>query len=370
MQWLHNPPKGFRVEPVYAEGKSQYRYARKFTARFLDIPEHLLQDDLVDYEMNDIFLALDLSFGADASLPGFCRALRNKGAKVVFVVYDILCVQHSQYFVPGAADAFSSWLLEVAKSDGAVCISRSVAEDLRDWISQSSSFEPRPFQVGWFHLGADIDKPAHPESFSEEAEATLSMISSRLSFLMVGTLEPRKGHAQVLESFDHLWAAGIDVSLVIVGKQGWMVEELVDRLRDHPEINRRLFWLPGISDDYLELVYEASTCVIAASYCEGFGLPLIEASQYSRPVIARDIPVFREVAGEHAWYFDALSPQELSFSLTKWLDLYAHGAHPKSDSMPWLTWSESAERLWQVVKSTALNHGKDDGLDVCDSSLS
>jgi glycosyltransferase involved in cell wall biosynthesis len=185
------------------------------------------------------------------------------------------------------------------------------------------------------------------------------MIKARPSFLMVGTLEPRKGHSQVLESFDHLWKAGINVSLVIVGKQGWMVEDLVDRLLHHPEINKRLFWLPSISDVYLEQVYASSACIIAASYCEGFGLPLIEAAQCSLPIIARDIPVFREVAGDHAWYFDSLSPQELSLSLKEWLDLYQQDAHPKSVSMPWLTWNESAKMLWQVVESQALLHGRE-----------
>ena len=359
MQWLHNPPQGFRVEPVYAQGTSQYRYARRFAARFLDIPVHLLRDEPVDCQVGDIFLALDFQPQIVVAQAGFYRKLRGKGVKIIFLVYDLLCIKQPQYFLPGAADGFAPWLLQVAESDGAVCISQSVADDLRYWIAQSPSCARRSFQVGWFHLGADIDKPSHPESLPEEAKITLAMIKARPSFLMVGTIEPRKGHSQVLESFDHLWKAGINVSLVIVGKQGWMVEDLIDRLLHHPEINKRLFWLPSISDVYLEQVYASSACIIAASYCEGFGLPLIEAAQYSLPIIARDIPVFREVAGDHAWYFDSLTPQELSLSLKKWLDLYQQDAHPKSVSMPWLTWNESAKRLWKVVESQALLHGRE-----------
>ena len=56
-----------------------------------------------------------------------------------------------------------------------------------------------------------------------------------------------------------------------------------------------MLWLEGISDEYLDKVYAASTCLIAASEGEGFGLPLIEAAQHKLPIIARDIPVFREV---------------------------------------------------------------------------
>jgi glycosyltransferase involved in cell wall biosynthesis len=85
--------------------------------------------------------------------------------------------------------------------------------------------------------------------------------------------------------------------------------------------------------------------VIAASYGGGFGLPLIEAAQHKLSIIARDIPVFREVAGEHAFYFNATEPEQLSQSLEQWLDLYANNRHPRSDAMPWMTWEQSETQL-------------------------
>ena len=153
----------------------------------------------------------------------------------------------------------------------------------------------------------------------DDAESTLNLLSLRPSFLMVGTVEPRKGHTQALAAFEKLWEQGLDANLVIVGNQGWNMESLADRLRHHPEQGKRLFWLEGISDEYLEKIYAASTCLIAASEGEGFGLPLIEAAQHKLPIIARDIPVFREVAGEHAHYFNGLEPQVLADAIKHWL---------------------------------------------------
>lgn len=173
----------------------------------------------------------------------------------------------------------------------------------------------------------------------------LDTVEARPSFLLVGTIEPRKGHAQVLAAFEQLWQAGQDVNLVIVGKLGWKVENLIEQLRNHEELGKRLFSLESVSDEYLEKFYAASTCLIAASYGEGFGLPLIEAAQHKLPVIARDIPVFREVAGEHAYYFDTDTSEGLAQSIKTWLALYQNGQHPKSDAMPWLTWKESAQQL-------------------------
>jgi glycosyltransferase involved in cell wall biosynthesis len=110
-------------------------------------------------------------------------------------------------------------------------------------------------------------------------------------------------------------------------------------------LNKRLFWLDGISDEYLEKTYAASSCLIAASYGEGFGLPLIEAAQHKLPIIARDIAVFREVAEEHAYYFRGLLPEELAHAVKAWLSLFDMQQHPKPEQLSWLTWKESANQL-------------------------
>src|SRR5262249_2265090 len=159
----------------------------------------------------------------------------------------------------------------------------------------------RPFQIDWFHPGADVENSVPTNGFPGDAGQALEALNARISFLMVGAIEPHRGHAQALAAFERLWGEGQGLNLVIIGKQGRMVERLIDRLRAHSELNRRLFWLDGVSDEYLDKVYAASTCLIAASEGEGFGLPLIEAAQHKLPIIARDIPVFREVAGESAF---------------------------------------------------------------------
>ena len=69
----------------------------------------------------------------------------------------------------------------------------------------------------------------------------------------------------------------------------------------------------------LEQVYDSADALLAASEGEGFGLPLIEAAQHGLPIIARDIPVFREVAGENAYYFSGKDPQTLTEALRNWL---------------------------------------------------
>ena len=221
-----------------------------------------------------------------------------------------------------------------------------MADELAEWVGENAPPRKRPFDISWFHLGADIaseSKAVKRTSLPKKITATLN---SRPSFLMVGTIEPRKAHAQVLEAFSALWAAGQDVSLFIVGKKGWLTDGLINKIETHRENGKRLFWLDGIDDAYLNQLYARSSALIAASLGEGFGLPLIEAAQHGVPLIVRDIPVFKEVAGDNAWYFSGETGLALKDSLVEWLALYQKAEHPTSDKMAWLTWQESAEQLF------------------------
>ena len=347
---LANPPEGFRVEPIYATAHEPgYRYARQFTLRFLNCPEQTLADDPVDVFKGDIFLGLDLQPHVVPQQADFYAQLRRIGAEVHFVVYDLLPVLLPHAFPEGASMMFSSWLRAIAQADGVLCISRAVADEMAEWLSVYGPKRLRPLKLGWFHLGADVAGSIPSTGLPADARNVFDALSSRPTFLMVGTLEPRKGQIHTLDAFELLWSQGIDVNLVIVGKQGWMVEKLIESIHNHPERNRRLFWLEGVSDEYLEKVYAASTCLIAASEGEGFGLPLIEAAQYKLPIIARDIPVSREVAGENAFYFSGFTPDSLASGVREWLALDKIGQAPQSDTMPWLTWKQSTQNLLNVI---------------------
>ncbi|SMB22409.1 Glycosyl transferase, group 1 [Sterolibacterium denitrificans] len=352
-EWLSNPPRDFRIEPVYATLEQGYRYARRFTADFMNWPHAGLADEPIDYASGDMFFGLDLQPEVQAAQRRFYRSLRSQGVRVKFLVHDLLCIRMPQFFSPGVKDAFLHWLEVVAETDGAVCVSRIVADELTDWIRLNNPRHQDAFEIDWSHNGAGeragADTKAGNAALSGDVQAILARLDAHPGFLMVGTLEPRKGHGQVLDAFEQLWREGVDINLAIVGKQGWLVDALVERLHGHPELGKRLFWLAGIGDEYLEKVYAASTCLIAASCGEGFGLPLIEAAQHRLPIIARDIPVFREVAGDCADYFIAEHPADLARAIKSWLASYRQGKHPKPDEMPWLTWKESAENLAGIL---------------------
>lgn len=345
---LAAPPQGFQVCPIYGTPDSGYRYTDKFTASRPQ-GDHGLDEQAVHVRAGDVFLGLDLSAHLFPRAEAELRKFRLAGARVYFVVYDIIPLLLPQFTVAGISDAFEVWLQSLAReADGLLCISAAVAEEVRAWLNEHAEARVLP-EVRHFHLGADIENSSPSAGVPADAAAVLEKINRQPSFLMVGTVEPRKAQAQALAAFEQLWREGVPVHLVLIGKEGWMMEDFSRKVRAHPEFGQRLFWLEGISDEFLEQVYGAATCLIAASEAEGFGLPLIEAAQHGLPIIARDIPVFREVAGRHAYYFSGQQPETLAKAIGSWLALHRAGHAPQSSSMPWLTWQQSTKSLLESL---------------------
>lgn len=348
---IDNPPAGFRVEPVYGSGaQRRYRYARRFTLGLLGVDNIPFEDDPIDYQQGDIFLCLDLSKHDTLTNLDMLDAMRARDVAVYFVLYDILPLLQPGDFPHGSFEYFSQYVRAIGRhADGAVCISRAVADEVGDWLETQGGPRATPFRIAHFHLGADLAASAPSTGMPDDAAHVLASMAARPSLLMVGTLEPRKAHAQALAAFDLLWRDGVEVNLVIIGKQGWMVEALVAALRAHPQLGKKLFWLPGVSDQMLAEAYRLASALLAPSRGEGFGLPLIEAAQQGVPIIARNLPVFREVSGDYAFYFDGEEPAQLAAAIAQWLALFRQGLAPASAAMPWLTWADSAQQLLDAV---------------------
>ena len=368
---LLDPPADYRIEPVYAtSGSNGYRYARRFALGLLECSSFELPDDPIEYQPGDIFLGLDLHQHVITAQVDYLELLRNNGIRIFFIVYDLLPILIPEAFPPGTDANHKKWMNSVCRvSDGVVCISQTVADEVAEWLKINDQKRLRPLKISWFHIGADIESSMPTQGLPADAHQVFAQLSARTSFLMVGSIEPRKGYLQTIAAFEQLWREGTDANLIIVGREGWKdlpqdmrrtIPEIANRLRHHPELGKRLFWLEGISDEYLEKIYAASTCLLAASEGEGFGLPLIEAAQHKLPIIARDIPVFREVAGEHAFYFNGRKASDLAGAIVRWLELYRSGNHPSSDGMPWLTWRQSTEMLMEIVlpKFRSVSSGK------------
>lgn len=347
---LATPPLGYRVEPVYLGEDGVFRYARSYCQRRYFTGEALPPNEPVEFAKGDVYLGLDLIAHLIPTHLHVFRKMRNSGVRQHFVVYDLLPLLRPDCFDPPGLPLFRRWYESVAEvADSVMCISRAVADEFASWLHQARPERHRPLGVGWFHLGADLAVATTTQSSDDPIGVSLVELGDRPTFLMVGTIEPRKGHAQALAALDRLWEQGSEVNLLIIGKPGWLVDDLLQGLREHPQRGKRLFWFEKAGDDLLLAAYHRASALLMASEGEGFGLPLIEAAHHGLPLIARELPVFREIAGEHAHYFSGYGADDLGDALRAWLKLDMQGQAPLSAGMQWKTWKEATAQLVDVV---------------------
>lgn len=348
------PIDGYDLVLVHFEKQNDiYRClsASAYQSKLTSQPE-IIKDEIIEPKNGDIFFGLDLvSDVMYAHKQGLFKQYKAQGVTIKFVVYDILPILYPHWWPEGGSSHHAQWLQAIADvADELISISSAVNDEVQAYLLAISHPKAKHIKYSYFHLGADIASSLPSKGIPEGAQALLSVLNTSPTFLMVGTIEPRKGHLQTLKAFDILWKQNCNINLVIVGKAGWLVEETVSFIKNHSQYNKKLFWFDSISDEFLEKLYTASSALIAASEAEGFGLPLIEAAKHSLPIIARDIPVFKEVATSYAYYFaNTSSPQELSQSLNAWLELYKTASHTKTSGMPYLNWSQSVSALKELL---------------------
>lgn len=348
-------PLGWDVIPVRGDNTQGMFFE---VSIFGSMMEFQLEKRVISPRPGDVFLSVDLSYNISMKLKEELVRFRNIGVGIYFVVHDLIPILYSHWFVGknewfegnDYLSRFNFWLdCAVSTANGMICISKSVENDVRDWLVHHPPSNNNLPKLGYFHLGSNIEEGVSSIGIPSDGVNILEKIRSSQSFLMVGTLEPRKCHELALDAFERLWGCGSEIALVIVGRAGWNVEPLIQRLHNHPQNGKHLFWLEGISDEYLCHVYEASSALLALSEAEGFGLPLIEAAHFQIPVIARDIPVFHEICGDGAFYFTGSNSIDLSLLLVRWGEMVEKGCLPSSNKILNLAWEESTKQLMGVV---------------------
>ena len=129
--------------------------------------------------------------------------------------------------------------------------------------------------------------------------------------LSLGTLEPRKNLKLLIKAFIDLKVENnIDKKLVLVGRKGWKLEEVIGNL-DYRIINEDILLTGFVDDGDLPYIYLNSEFFVFPSIYEGFGIPVIEAGAMNGIVISSDIDVLKEVLGDDSIYFNSNNIESL-----------------------------------------------------------
>jgi alpha-1,2-rhamnosyltransferase len=284
---------------------------------------------------------LDSFWGGSSALPA-ARHSRRAGASIVLVAYDLIPITHPQFCDYRLVQKFRPLLAQAARiSDLVLAISEFCAVSFRAEFGHAN--------VVAFPLGHDLraGEPAPPDAWP-----TALWLGEDPVFMIVGSIEPRKGHRTVLDAFERRWARGERDKLLIIGKVGWQVEDLMLRLDGHEEADRRLFHVHNASDSMLKEALGRATAGIISSFVEGFGLPLAEGMSAGLPMIASDIPVFHEIAGDRALYFKPGDPAALDEAIGVLHSRCGERVRAAAE-FAWPNWHEAAVDFFAKVEGRA-----------------
>ena len=288
-----------------------------------------------------VLLLLDSSW--DVNMWDAVDEFRTLGGRVCGVLYDLIPFTHPHTVEDYTCNLHTTWWKQAPlHMDAIMCISQTVRSDYLLWQEQQELAKRlTPEQVGYFYLGSELN------TVFDVPQVVNIFLKNEPYYLVVGSIEPRKNHALILDAFELLWLDEGSPNLVIVGGHGWKSESLNSRLKNHPLYNLKLFLFERTSDAELAYLYRNTAALIIASFAEGFGLPIVEAFQHGAKVICSDIPVFREIAFQRAVFFDVSSSRDLADKVGQNL---SHISPPSiintTGPTKWLTWEESASQLF------------------------
>ena len=188
------------------------------------------------------------------------------------------------------------------------------------------------------------------EGVDEDFKNAQPQVNARLEntqyFLYVGNCYPHKNVDTLLAAFEKLSEHHPDVSLCLVGPQNAFSEHIRSWVFQH-SLQRSILLLHNVPPAELMWLYTNAKALIFPSKAEGFGLPILEAAICGCPLILSDIPVFHEVIGDQAQYFDLYDTEQLK----KLMHLALHETERKTYNLnPAFSFAQMSEEILHIYE--------------------
>lgn len=218
-------------------------------------------------------------------------ALSARGCRVAALVHDLIPLSHPHCFPAGEARRHAERMRGVSlHADAAIAVSAATRQAMREWFARAGLHLP-PVEVA--HLG--IDLPARPPATSARPPY----------FVMLGSLEPRKNHALMLELWRRMAGQAAMPRLLVIGRRPSEPHPAL-ALLDRGAFGGLVEDRGRLPDAEVAALLAGAQALLFPSLIEGYGIPLAEALAMGVPVLASDIPAFREVGGHVPEFLDPL----------------------------------------------------------------
>jgi glycosyltransferase involved in cell wall biosynthesis len=165
--------------------------------------------------------------------------------------------------------------------------------------------------------------------------------------LAVGTVQPRKNYARLIEALGTLRDSGLDVTLAIAGGRGWMDSPIFDTVV-RLKLESHVRFLGYVDDADLPALYTHAAVFTMPSLYEGFGLPVLEAMACGTPVVTSTVSSLPEAAGDAALLVDPTDVEAIADALRRILTDHGLAQHLGAKGLAHVTpytWGRTAGQL-------------------------
>jgi glycosyltransferase involved in cell wall biosynthesis len=250
-------------------------------------PHHRLEQLALPLELatirGDVYHAPDF-------IPPFVRRV-----PAVVTIHDLAFLKWPELLTAQSRRYYGQVARAVRSADRVIAVSARTRDDLIELVDAPAH-------------RIDVVYEAADARFRPAGAEAVAAVRARLAlperyFLFVGTREPRKNLRRLLDAYAILADKADSPDLVIVGRTGWLNEDLEGQA-GQLGIARRVRFTGGVADDELPALYSGATAFVLPSIYEGFGLPTLEAMACQTPVIASTGGSLPEVVGDAALLVD------------------------------------------------------------------
>lgn len=199
----------------------------------------------------------------------------QSNVKLAILLHDLLPLQYPHFFSEDLVWKFQNFSQLLQFSDLIIVTSQSMKQQLLERLPEKR-----------------VEILPLPSSFTPSEGG----FGRNNSFLMVGTIEPRKNHSTVLKAFEKFSRLDPSARMKVVGARGWKYRKILQEMKRMQKSGLHIEWHESVPDSKLLELYRTSTALIFPSFCEGYGLPILEALSQRTPVVTSDVDILRDFA--------------------------------------------------------------------------
>jgi glycosyltransferase involved in cell wall biosynthesis len=276
--------------------------------------------------------------------PGHAEWTNKTGVRPIYLVHDLIPITHPQYCRDGEQQRHVRRITTVLN---AACAVISNSNDTHLILSDFAAGSNLPMPTATFAFLGTAAMPLRNNSATPLATPY---------YVILGTIEGRKNHSLLLRIWQQMVKSGATniPQLIIIGQRGWQCDDVTRQLDSGDALNRYVTEISDCDDDTIALYLRGARALLFPSYAEGYGMPLMEALMAGTPVIASNLAVFQEIAGNVPEF---LAPDDL----VGWLDMITlYSANPSPERNQQLsrmsklklpTWQDHFRKIDTLIES-------------------